>query len=462
MQTTLPPIARDILHALLDQHEQPQRQQVRRIRLTRQHYPAYFTDTNATPRQHTNAALQQLADEGVLRLRWRKWETGNWLNAVDLVTERAKTLYTLLRRTPHHEREQALLTLLNQQTPRGDWHTAFLSWVQEQLSTHRSVAPLDMDDPQKNADLLRLLDALTTLQTLTMERTVSTRLFGNSKRLDALRPAVLTVLRRHTADAATLYGNDDAALLRAYQLERIPEYIPLAGPLVLHTPMPVASAVTDVRAISGEDIVSRKGAKTQGSDKGPDSLYTSPVEQGTTSASAVLDICPFTGGLALPASTLREANIAACDAQALITIENSTSFHEMLATRPASFLVICTLGFASPSLIALLEKIRHARPDLPVLHWGDLDPGGLRILRHLRSRLDRVIPLAMDCQTFDTHCTMAQPLTKNDQAALEQLQDVAELADCASMIARLREAGTKLEQESVAAEDVVRGLGFVG
>lgn len=411
---SLPHLARAILHTLLDQHEQPGRQQVRRVRLSNKDHPDYFLPHDATPRQEVNAALQTLAHEGMITLRWRKWEDGNWLEGVDLVPEQANALSLLLRRTPRYEREQQLWDVLSEQMPRGEWHTIFLEWLRGQLAAHRSVAPLDLDDPQKNRDLLHLLDALATLEHLTMERTLSTRLFGDSKRLEELRPAILTVLRRH-APGASLYGNDDVALLRAHLLERIPEYIPLAGPLTLHAPA------------------------------------TSNTVPGT-----LLDIRPFARGLALPGSTLREATIAECEAQLLITIENGTSFHEMLSVRPDAFLVVCTWGFASPSLIALLATIRQARPDLPFFHWGDLDPGGLRILHHLRSRLGKVGPLAMDGPTFEAHRPMARPLTKNDHAALTLLQEEEALADCAEVIRTLQEAGKKLEQESVAATDVVR------
>lgn len=414
MRNSLSPIARAILHALLDQHEQPQRQQVRRVRLTRQHYPAYFSQYDATPRQQTNAALLELAEAGVLQLRWRKWEERNWLEWVDLVAERADMLYPILQRTPHHEREQALRNLLARQSPRGDWHSAVLDWLREQLASHRSVAPFDLGDPQKNADLFKLLDAVATLQTLTMERTLSTRLFGNSKRLEMLRPALLAILRRHAADAE-VYGNDDVALLRAYHLERMPLYIPLAGPLILHTPAREHETVCPL-----------------------------------------LDMSPFVRGLALPGNTLRDARIAACEAKVLITVENGTSFQELLAVRPGAFLVICTGGFASPSLITLLQHIRMVRPDLLLLHWGDLDAGGLRILQHLRMHLDVVLPLMMDMQTFAAHRAMTQPLSRNDRTVLQQLLEAEPLADCHELINGLLEVGQKLEQESIAATDVVR------
>jgi hypothetical protein len=46
---------------------------------------------------------------------------------------------------------------------------------------------------------------------------------------------VLRALWRHDPNAV-LYGEDNVALLRAHQLDRAPEYVPLAGPLAIALP----------------------------------------------------------------------------------------------------------------------------------------------------------------------------------------------------------------------------------
>ncbi len=271
--------------------------------------------------------LEQLAQQGIITLHWRRSEEHNWLDAVDLIPRRADVLYPLLGRTPRGEQTTSLAELLQWETAHVPWHADFLGWAQDQLARHRSVAPLKFDDARWNRDLLGAIQAIAGATQPTLERTLSVRLFGDSKRLEALRGAIVTVLRRHVPDAAS-YDNDQWALLRAHHLERVPEYVPLAGPLVLET------------------------------------------ETG-----ALLDLEPFVPSLALPATMLHTATVAACAATTLVTVENLTSFTELAALRPPNVLLVYTGGFAGPTVIGLLARIRVAQPALPFRHWGDIDAG---------------------------------------------------------------------------------------
>ncbi len=417
MPIELSAVARSILDALLDQFEQPNRRQVARVRLNERQHHDYFHANDFAARRDTNEALRRLAERDCLRLHWRKWEDGNWLDKVDLIAERADDIYRILGRSPRNALQSALRESLAAQRAAAQWHANFLGWAQTQMETHRSVAPLKLsDDPADarwNRDLLLALDALARLRSPTLERKFSVQLFGDSKRFEALRGAALTVLRRSDPESS-VYGDDDKALLRAHHLERAPEYAPVAGPLVLR-------------------------------------LEESLEER-------LIDLAPFAQGVALPATMLREAEVADCAASALVTIENLTSFSEFVAVKPSPILAIFTGGFASPTIISLLRGVRAARPDLAFFHWGDLDVGGLRILAHLRKSIGDIEPLAMDVATFDAHRKHAQPLGRNEREGLTQLRGRIELADCVPLIERLLEADQKLEQEAVDANLCVRAI----
>lgn len=406
MSARLPDLARAILQTLLDRHEQPERQTVVRVRLSKQQHPAYFSSHDAAARQASNSTLQELAAQGMLRLHWQKWEQGNWLEAVDLLPEQAEALYALLQRTPRPRQEAALHALLQAQSPQRDWHAAFLAWAEQQLARHRSVAPLVLDDAQWNADVLTALAAIAGLQSLTSERSLSVRLFANSKRLADLRGAVIAVLRRFSLQAAQ-FGDDDRALLEAHLLQRIPEYVPIAGPLVLR-----------YAAAGGE--------------------------------ATLLDLRGLAQGLALPGSVLQACQVQRSMAQAVVTVENATSYHELLAVRPPAVLAFSIGGFASPATLALLHTICAAPPEPVLYHWGDIDPDGLRILAHLRGSLGAVRPLAMDCATLQQHQQHAQPLSKRDRSILLSLRQQPRLADCLPLITCMLDTGSKLEQEAIA------------
>lgn len=413
MTQPLPEPVAAVLRQLLDAHEQVDRQNVVRVRITQQKHRSYFSDEDATPRHSTNATLSRLAAAGALRLHWRKWEEGNWLEAVDLIPERADLLYTLLGRRPRAVLDQELRLLLDAQHPRQGWHASFLEWAHRQIDAHRSIAPLERDNPAHNVDLLVALDGLAGLAEPTLERTLSVRLFADSKRLDTLRADLLRVLRAHDPEAHG-FGDDDRALLRAHQLDRVPEYLPLAGPLVLRTP------------------------------------------------NALLDLAPFRPSVALSAATLRAATIEQCTARWIVTIENPTSFTELLKQCPPDLLMISIGGFASPTAVGLLRNIRATYPNTPLLHWGDLDAGGLRILAHLRRQLGPVAALAMDPTVLASQPAHARPLTASDYDALAALRQQADLADCLPLIEALLAAGQKLEQEAVDLRVVLAQLAAAG
>ena len=411
MQPELSSLTQAILHELLTRAEQPHRRQVVRLRLNDRDHAAYFTLDDGATRRDTNRSLRRLEAERLVRLHWQQWEENNWLTAVDLLPGQSAALSQLLGRTPRATQDDALRQLLQAQPRHAGWHADFIAWALAQLDDYRSVAPLERGNPTLNQDILQALATLAILQTPTLERSLSVRLFGDSKRLSALRSAVLRVLRRHDPGAAA-FDDDDWALLRAYHLDRVPEYVPLAGAIKLR-------------------------------------FETAPYE---------LDLSEFQPSVALSAAMLQHAAAADIKARAIITVENATSFSELLFVRPSDIAAIYTGGFASPTAIRLLRAIRTAHRRVAFFHWGDMDAGGLRILAHLRMQVGEVLPLAMDPAHFVTAQAHAQALTREDRQALSALRQSPALIDCVPLIDCLLSADQKLEQEAISTATVLASL----
>ena len=76
---------------------------------------------------------------------------------------------------------------------------------------------------------------------------------------------------------------------------------------------------------------------------------------------------------------------------ALLTVENLTTFHEMVARRheaPGTILLY-TGGMPSPSWKRIYRLLLLSLPiDARVFHWGDIDAGGFRIADHLAGCVD--------------------------------------------------------------------------
>jgi hypothetical protein len=86
---------------------------------------------------------------------------------------------------------------------------------------------------------------------------------------------------------------------------------------------------------------------------------------------------------------------------ALLTIESYASFNRYVREINDGSLVVYTGGFASSGVIDLLKTLlMTVSASVPFFHWGDVDPGGLRIFRFLEETLPRApVPHLMDPST---------------------------------------------------------------
>src|SRR5262245_9735604 len=75
---------------------------------------------------------------------------------------------------------------------------------------------------------------------------------------------------------------------------------------------------------------------------------------------------------------------------ALLTIENYASFNRYVREINDGALVVYTGGFASTGVLELLKSILLMLDEkVPYFHWGDVDPGSLRIFRFIEENLPR-------------------------------------------------------------------------
>ncbi|HVU70554.1 MAG TPA: Wadjet anti-phage system protein JetD domain-containing protein, partial [Ktedonobacteraceae bacterium] len=372
----LHPRVQSLLMTLIQRAETPERQRVARIRLSVQTHAWYFSRDEPGLRGRVHEELKWLALQGWIVLRWQKYEVDNELASIDLLADEQGPpveFYQFCRREPRQRQTEQLRQLLLSQKPRAAWIGVFIQDILARLTSSRSLAPLSLNSPETNRDLLMALNAIAGLSEPTLERTLSVRLFGESKRLEGLRPQIVSVLRAYSPSHSAA-DQDEWEMLRAHHVHRPPIFTSLAGPLILCLPSSPSSSAS----------------------------LTAPSE-GEAQYRLDLGACP--SGLGLPDDILRTACPQSHTLQAVLTVENQTSYTDLLLVRPQALLLVFCNGFPQLALIHFLRRLRAAYPALPFWHWGDLDAGGLDILRHLRSQLGSIRPCAMDQQTWERYAS---------------------------------------------------------
>ncbi|SDO49070.1 Wadjet anti-phage system protein JetD domain-containing protein [Afipia sp. GAS231] len=74
----------------------------------------------------------------------------------------------------------------------------------------------------------------------------------------------------------------------------------------------------------------------------------------------------------------------------LLTVENYASFNRQVREIENDGLIVYLGGFPSAGVVSLLDRLlSEIRDDVPFFHWGDIDPGGLKIFRFLEETLRR-------------------------------------------------------------------------
>ena len=103
-------------------------------------------------------------------------------------------------------------------------------------------------------------------------------------------------------------------------------------------------------------------------------------------------------------------------------------------------------AFASAGVIGVLSWIAKCTDAaVPLYHWGDIDPGGLRIFRYLEEVLPRVLhPHLMERALAETCGRIAQP----DPSLSSIARSASAVADLAAWLSKDLDV-KHLEQEAI-------------
>ena len=314
-------------------------------------------------------ALKELADTGVVRLRHPRRDQSTIL-AVEIDPSREEELFAIVERdSPSGRREQlaGIFSCAQDWQAPMRWKSHWSSMCRrfaEAARTGKALTPFSRLDRDYTSELLRVSFDLLHWSRESLIRFASCQLFGNSKQLEQSRSALETVL--------SIVTEGEIHDLAQLGILENPRSCVVAGPFVTH----FSNSSADLQALSG----------------------------------------PIT----LSMVDLAKAVRIETPAGRFCTIENPTTFHEIAKMR-SDTLLACSDGYAKP---ALREFIARLDAGLEMYHFGDSDPAGFDILRHLRAETRRTIrSIHMQFRPART----AEPMSPGDVVLAVRLRDSSDL-----------------------------------
>lgn len=283
-----------------------------------------------------HGSLNELATAGIVRLRHPRRDHSTILS-VEVDPSREEDLFAMLdRESPSGRRDQLAAIFIHAEAweaPsrwQSHWKDACRRYAKA-AQTGGALAPFSRLDFRYTSELLRVAFQLLGWTRESLVRFASCQLFGDSKELEQCRSALETIL--------SIVTEGEIQDLAQLGILENPRSCVVAGSVILH------------------------------------------FEEG------LVDLQALSGAITLSMIDLRRAARIETPAARFCTIENPTTFHELSKLRSGT-LFACSDGYAKP---ALRELIAHLDPEIEMFHFGDSDPAGFDILRHLRAETGRDI-----------------------------------------------------------------------
>jgi len=333
-----------ILNGLLDRLE---RQPDRSRRVTARPSLAFASPDE---RRRLTDILLAARDTGAVELTWDR-------DAPHLVSQVAlsdpTSLYRFLARTPVLVHVENAITALSSLRLQTDVARALRNDLIATWRLGKSALGIAPTQTPTAAELLRAADAaFAPLEEGSVPlRTRSARLLGDSKALERWLPKLLSFLRRQGRIDTSL---SNAEALEMLGLSKFPQPLLIAGPLIY--------GATDLARWTYAGL--------------PPEAVT-----GVTVRAAVTT---------------------------LLTIENLESFNRHVREcRGSSDIVVYTGGFPSPHILSLIRRLVDESGLPAIHHWGDIDPGGLKIGHYLEMSL--AVPVVPHLMTVGLARRLGRP-----------------------------------------------------
>lgn len=356
--------------------------------------PVQQTDLNAIGKQNLLYQARSLEEKGLIRCRWIAGKSD--ISAVCYSLKDRETFYRLAGRVPKALRIRQLLDIIEKHRENAckEWIRAWYDELAEQTASGKEP---DILSEGKRELYLKCIDGLDRLTDSVYKRIFSKQCLGDSKIFEReLEGRVISAARKH-CDTVDDNMSGQEILSQLYIDEYSPE-LALKGNLLI-------------------ELEDRQ-----------------------------IDLSLFKYGALLNSETMKRAVIPPGQKiRRIITVENKANY--MSFSYEEGTLILFSHGYFSPLekefLISLCRSLYGK--DTEYFHTGDLDYGGVRIFKYIRTKIfPELKPYLMDTETYKRYRAHA---AKIEPQKLEKLRKLEEplLHDLIEMICG---EGKGIEQES--------------
>lgn len=348
-------------------------------------FPKYKDDSEYDLFCAVNESVDALVEEGFVTVKKLK---NRVIQSVTLNLEDINKVYEYLGRTPKSAIVIDLKKILIAYKDCNVILSVYCSRQLERLAENKSVEFFD-DDFDIYESILKIVSKITEVKNETFERDFSIQVLGDSKAFEKIRSKVISLLYE--------YGDfpDRETLLADLNIVKNPGHVYFKGKGKL--------------TICGQQI----------------------------------DFSQMPGDMAISSEMLKNVDDVTVFGDVVITIENLTTFNTFNCEK--SFAIYLG-GYHNTSRRNFIKKVYEQNPDKQYLHFGDIDAGGIHILKHLRAKTNiQFLPYKMDVETLSTNMGCWKKLTDNDIKRLRKIED----KEFQGLIDYMLSNNCKLEQEAI-------------
>lgn len=309
-------------------------------------------------------------------------------NEVVLNLDKLEQIYEYISRLPKKDIHQLLLQLMEAYKDKNIILNQYCEAQIERIGSNKAIQFFN-GDLEELENILIAVDELLKVDTETFVRDFSVKVFKDSKVFEGLSSKVVNLLYE--------YGDlpDKEQVLGNLNIIKNPTYV----------------------NFKGSGIITIKGQN--------------------------LDLTSLKGDIAVSSAMLSDIDKIIVKGEAVITIENLTSFHTF---HDEDMFVIYLGGYHNQVRREFIKKLYQQNPNIHFYHFGDIDAGGFYILEHLKRQTGVDFkPYKMDIATLKEYYSYSKKLTDNDRDRLVKLKD----SQYSEVISYMLENNCKLEQEAI-------------